>query len=214
MGQEHRSEASRAWVRGLGCRCCSAYVVEQANHATTYTYLSLTTAVVLRAPFRSVCWGPRLAHKTAHLHRRSFKLFQRNSWRARGIGDHREYVRYSTHRRIFLREASRPSCSPWFFVSLPATPYTVDGSLSFLSLSRSSLPLASAVFRLATTTTTLPRRKTANSDTAPPICFSFSCDWHRFMCASRKASVAIFAAGMIFGSCISSPVSANFRLYR
>lgn len=135
MGQEHRSEASRAWVRGLGCRCCSAYVVEQANHATTYTYLSLTTAVVLRAPFRSVCWGPSLAHKTAHLHMRSFKLFQRNSWRARGIGDHRKYVRYSTHRRIFLPEASRPSCSPWFFVSLPATPYTVDGSLPFLSLS-------------------------------------------------------------------------------
>ncbi|CAM9750338.1 unnamed protein product [Ectocarpus sp. 8 AP-2014] len=31
---------------------------------------------------------------------------------------------------------------------------------------------------------------------------------------SRRASIAIFTAGMLFGCCISSPVSANIRLYR
>lgn len=33
-------------------------------------------------------------------------------------------------------------------------------------------------------------------------------------CARRPASVALFAAGMVFGCFISAPVSANFRLYR
>ncbi|CBJ30876.1 conserved unknown protein [Ectocarpus siliculosus] len=38
---------------------------------------------------------------------------------------------------------------------------------------------------------------------------SLSLDWQ-----CRRASIAIFTAGMLFGCCISSPVSANIRLYR
>ncbi|CAM9990366.1 unnamed protein product [Ectocarpus sp. 12 AP-2014] len=112
----------------------------------------------------------------------------------------------------------------WCSLPSPSLAFPIGAALSAASVSGTTVPFSGMMTRKGCFRRRLPQqqqqqqqqhgRSGYSSLTLKPRANERVRPISMALPTSRRASIAIFTAGMLFGCCISSPVSANIRLYR